>query len=92
MKNSNPYGDDAGTRVGKPDTPERDNLKGGDALKGGNDGGDLGAGKEATGGLSQHGNPDSAEKPSSLPRERKEEHGSGYGGELDTPKTSSDQR
>ena len=91
MKNSSPYGDDGGARVGKPDTPERDNLKD-DALKGGNDGGDLGAGKEATGGLSKHGNPGSADNSGTVPVERKEEHDSGYGGKQGVPRTSSDQR
>lgn len=91
MKNENPYGDDAGTRIGRPDTPQRDNVTGGN-LEGGGDGGDLGAGKEATGGMSQHGNPNQADKPSSVPKERNEEHESGYGGDHDNPKSSSDTR
>ena len=94
MKNDNPYGDDAGTRVGKPDTPKRDNTAGnldGD-LKGAGDGGNLGAGKEATGGLSQHGNPDDAEHPGSVPPERSEESDSSYGGNKGSPKQPGDRR
>ncbi|MDQ6738170.1 MAG: hypothetical protein M3Z30_10790 [Gemmatimonadota bacterium] len=93
MKNDNPYGDDAGTRVGKPDTPKRDNPEGnldGD-LQGAGDGGNLGAGKEATGGLSQHGNP-GGERPSSVPPERNEESDSGYGGKKGGSNKSGDQR
>ena len=51
MATDDPYGDGGGARVGKPDTPKRDNLRGG------GDGGNLGAGKESTGGISEHGNP-----------------------------------
>jgi hypothetical protein len=58
---NNPYGDDGGTRVGKPDTPKRDNLEGG------GDGGNLGAGKESTGDISKYGNPGGAEHPAPKP-------------------------
>ncbi|MDQ2889251.1 MAG: hypothetical protein M3R65_01685 [Gemmatimonadota bacterium] len=88
MEKDNPFGDNGGTRVGKPDTPQRDNVNHG-PLEGGGDGGNLGAGKESTGGLSQHGNPDTDDGPSSVPRERKEEHKSNYGGDRGEPKKDS---
>ena len=102
MKTDNPYGDDAGTRVGRPDTPKRDNLDGnpdgnlhgnsdGD-LHGSGDGGDLGAGKESTGGLSKHGNPAQDERPGSVPPERSAESDSSYGGNKGGPKQPGDRR
>ena len=87
MNSDNPYGDDGGARVGKPDTPKRDNLKGG------NDGGNTGAGKEAV-----RGKPNDATDASSsgVRSGQLEDHGpekeSGYGGSMGEPKTSSDQR
>jgi len=84
MATDNPYGDDGGARVGKPDTPKRDNLRGG------GDGGNLGAGKESTGGVSEHGTPPEGDgKAGSAPR-RKEDRGSGYGGSQGVPKRGSD--
>jgi hypothetical protein len=85
-KKNNPYGDDGGTRVGKPDTPERDNLEGG------GDGGNLGAGKESTGGLSERGNPADAAHPRADPPKRTEDRGSGYGGTHGGPKTDAGQK
>lgn len=86
MATNNPYGDDGGTRVGKPDTPQRDNLEGG------GDGGNLGAGKESTGGMSKHGNPDTVAPPQSEPTNHDGEHDSGYGGNRGDAKSSSDNR
>jgi hypothetical protein len=87
MPESNPYGDDAGTRVGKPDRPERE----GD--HGGGDGGNLGAGKEASRGIAKGGK---GEKPGHASsddlKDRGVDKGSGYGGNKGGPKTSSDQR
>jgi len=45
MKKDDPYGDGGGARVGKPETPQRDNKGKGS----------LGAGKEATGGIAKDG-------------------------------------
>jgi hypothetical protein len=84
MKDDNPYGDDGGARVGKPDTPKRDNLEGG------GDGGDLGAGKESTGGVAKHGNPDTAPPPRSKPIDREQRDDPGYGGNRGGPKPGSD--
>jgi hypothetical protein len=74
MTRNNPYGDEGGARVGKPDTPKRDNLQGG------GDGGNLGAGKESTGDISKYGNPGGAEHPAPEPPGRKEGRNSGGGG------------
>jgi len=82
---NNPYGDDGGTRVGKPGAPKRDNTGGG------GDGGNLGAGKESTGGRSERGNPADAVGPAESPR-RKEDKGSGYGGTRGGPKTDAGQK
>lgn len=70
-KKNNPYGDDGGARVGKPDTPQRDNKGKGP----------LGAGMEPTGGVEKKGKPKAGT-----------DKGSGYGGKMGGPKTSSDQR
>jgi hypothetical protein len=83
---NNPYGDDGGTRVGKPGTPKRDNTRGG------GDGGNLGAGKESTGGLSERGNPADAANPAAASPRRKEDKGSGYGGTRGGPKTDAGQK
>ena len=84
-KKNDPYGDEGGTRVGKPDTPERANT-------GGGDGGNLGAGKESTGGLSERGNPaDTKHAPGESPR-RNEDKGSGYGGARGLPKNDAGQK
>lgn len=86
MATDDPYGDGGGARVGKPDTPKRDNLRGG------GDGGNLGAGKESTGGISEHGNPaDTADHAGSEPPRRKEDKGSGYGGDRGKPKPGAGQ-
>ena len=45
MKKNDPYGDGGGARVGKPETPQRDNKGQGS----------LGAGKGATGGIAKDG-------------------------------------
>jgi hypothetical protein len=87
MKEDNPYGDDGGTRVGKPDTPKRDNKRGG------GDGGGTGAGKEASRGMTNDGK---GGKPGSPNSGGLQDHGvdkgSGYGGAMGGPKTSSDNR
>lgn len=88
MKKDNPYGDDAGTQVGKPDTPKRANMAG---AKGA---GDSGAGKESTGGVAKVGKAGSASsRPDSSPlKDEGIDEGSGYGGNQGSPKTSRDQR
>lgn len=91
---ADPYGDDQGTRVGKPSTPDRDNVEpSGKKGARGEQGGATGAGNEAAAGI--HGTNDggSGKRPGSEPLdERKNEHKSGYGGEGGSPRTSSDQR
>ena len=88
MKKDNPYGDDAGTRVGKPDSPKRENIAGARGA------GNSGAGKESTGGVPKHGNPGSSGSPSpSRPlKDEGPDNGSGYGGNKGSPKTSRDER
>ncbi len=87
MKKSNPYGDDAGTRVGKPDTPKRAN-------KAGSANGNTGAGKEMNGGVAKDGTPDSSGKAGARPlTDQDVDQGeSGYGGNMGGPKTSRDKR
>lgn len=92
MKKNDPYGDGGGARVGKPDTPQRDNKGKGS----------LGAGKESTGGIAKEGSGEIDEKRSATApakaanAERAQDHspdkGSGYGGNKGGPKTSSDKR
>lgn len=98
MAKDNPYGDDAGTRVGKPDTPKRDNVSGQDDQDGG-DGSSTNSGNEAARGIHSSGakKPGESAKPGSRPgseplEERDNDHTSGYGGEGGAPRTSSDQR
>jgi hypothetical protein len=86
MEKGNPYGDDAGTRVGKPDVPKRANMAGA------GNGGKTGSGKESTGGVARDGRPDSPRRPRSESLKNEGvDTGSGYGGDHDSPKTSRDQ-
>jgi hypothetical protein len=81
MNKHNPYGDDAGTRVGPPNTPQRKQEKKSHSTDSGNEGA---AGIHGTndGGTS--------DRPGSEPlKERENEHTSGYGGAGGTPKRSS---
>jgi hypothetical protein len=89
MTKKNPYGDDAGTRVGKPDTPKRANMAGAGPDKDGN----TGAGKESTGGVPMDGKaePSKGRKSGSLEDQGVDKE-SGYGGSKGNPKTSRDQR
>jgi hypothetical protein len=94
MKDDNPYGDDGGTRVGKPDTPDRANAQGG------GDGGNTGAGKEAVRGLTNDkkgtkgakGDSSDDSVSSGELKDRDTDASSGYGGAMGGPKTSSDKR
>ncbi len=90
MSKDDPFGDDAGTRVGHPDTPKRDNVS--DE----NGGITTGSGAEAARGIhevNKKGSTGSNPKPGSEPLdERENEHKPGYGGEGGKPRTSSDQR
>ena len=87
MTKDNPFGDDQGTRVGRPDTPKRDN----DADDSGNEG--TSAGNEAARGIHEQNRKGSPSRPGSEPLEEREtEHKSGYGGEGGQPRPSSDQR
>jgi hypothetical protein len=87
MRDDNPFGDDQGTRVGRPDTPKRDN----DADDSGQTG--TGAGNEAARGIHERNRKGSPQRPGSEPlRDRDSEHEPGYGGEGGSPRTSSDQR
>lgn len=90
MSKDNPFGDDGGDRVGRPDTPKRDNVGDGDGDK------TTGAGTEAVRGIvnknKKGSTTPSTTKPGSEPlEERGNEHKSGYGGEGGQPRTSSDQ-
>lgn len=86
MSTKNPYGDDAGTRVGRPSTPDRKNR--------------IGAGAEAATGI--HSDQDdqadgttdgTRERPGSEPLEHRDrEHDPGYGGKGGAPKSSSEER
>jgi len=89
-----PFGDDQGTRVGRPSTPQRDNVEpSGKAGPKGEQGKATGAGSEAAAGIHATNQGGSAVRPGSEPlEERKDEHKSGYGGEGGAPRTSSDQR
>lgn len=64
---------DGGANTGKSGASERDKT----VFSGG--GGNLGAGKEATGGLSEHGDPTDATKRGQPPK-RNEDRNSSYGG------------
>lgn len=93
-----PYGDDQGTRVGRPSTPHRDNDRD-DAESSGNSGArgehgmTTGAGKEAAAGIHGANDGGSGSRPGSEPLDDREtEHKPGYGGEGGAPRTSSDQR
>jgi hypothetical protein len=78
MSKNNPYGDDGGTRVGRPDTPKRDNL--------------TESGNEAARGIHDANKKGSPARPGSEPlKERENQHKSGYGGENGKPRRSSDQ-
>jgi hypothetical protein len=95
MAKDNPYGDDGGTRVGKPDRPERDNKQGNEQgnEQGNGDGGNLGSGKEAVRGLTSDKKGGESDSVSSGDlKDRDTEKGSGYGGNMGGPKSSSDKR
>ena len=86
MKTENPYGDDAGTRVGHPDAPQRASKQG-DGDEGGTE-----AGNEAARGIHER-NKGGGDRPGSEPlKDRGTEHESGYGGKGGDPKQSSDKR
>lgn len=89
-----PYGDDQGTRVGRPSTPDRDNVDpSGKSGARGEQGKSTGAGNEAAAGIHGTNAGGSGSRPGSEPLdERETEHKSGYGGEAGKPRTSSDQR
>ena len=97
------YGDDQGTRVGRPSQPNRES----DSNE------STGAGAESARGINAHGSdrssdhgseeidrgPETSNQADGSPRAgseplrgREREHVSGYGGAADRPKTSSDQR
>ena len=80
----NPYGDDAGTRVGRPSTPNRDNTSGNAPTEGGDEAA-RGIHGDNAGGVDG--------RPGSEPLvERETEHDSGYGGRGGAPKRSSGER
>jgi hypothetical protein len=80
----NPYGDDAGTRVGRPETPRRKSANAKSRS--------TGAGNEGAAGIHGANKGGSPKKPGSEPlKERDNEHTSGYGGAGGTSKRSSDQ-
>lgn len=89
-----PYGDDQGTKVGHPSTPDRDNAEpSGKKGPRGEENDATGAGNEAAVGIHGTNSGGSGKRPGSEPLdERKNEHKSGYGGEGGAPRTSSDQR
>lgn len=90
MKNkNNPYGDDAGTRVGHPSEPKRANKSSSkESTKGA--GKSMGSGQEGMRGAAKHQAPGkSGEEPRVA---SKDQHVSGYGSEKGKPKRSSDQR
>lgn len=89
-----PYGDDQGTKVGRPSTPDRDNVEpSGKKGPRGEENEATGAGNEAAAGIHGTNAGGSGTRPGSEPlEERKNEHKSGYGGEGGAPRTSSDQR
>jgi len=84
MKNDNPRAGDAPSS--EADSPERTSKRRGN----------LGAGKESTGGVAKKGTPvdtGKADQSPTAPLGRHDaEKGSGYGGNKGGPKTSSDQR
>lgn len=84
MAEDNPYGDDQGTRVGRPDTPKRDNVS---DESGGTT---TGAGAEAARGIheaNEKGSTDSNARPGSEPLDdRKNEHEPSYGGKMGEPR------
>ncbi len=89
MSKDNPFGDGGGARVGRPDTPKRDNVS--DE----NGGTTTGSGAEAARGIHETNKKGSAEpnsRPGSEPLDdRDAQHKPGYGGEGGKPRTSSDQ-
>lgn len=97
MKNDDPFGDGGGARIGKPDTPDRDNVtsndQGGDQGDDQGDGAKNGSGSEASRGIREDNDGGSPRRPGSEPlKDRGAEHESGYGGKGGTPRKSSDQR
>ena len=93
-RRDDPFGDDQGTRVGRPSTPQRDNVEpSGKAGPKAEQGKSTGAGNEAAAGIHATNKGGSTVRPVSEPlEERDAEHKSGYGGEGGEPRTSSDQR
>jgi hypothetical protein len=76
---SNPYGDQSGTKIGRPSSPERS--------------GDSDSGNEAARGIHSDNMKGAERRPGSEPlKDRKNEHDSGYGGKAGNPKKSSDKR
>lgn len=76
---SNPYGDQAGTKIGRPSEPNRS--------------GNSDSGNEAARGIHSDNMKGAETRPGSEPlKDRKTEHESGYGGKGGDPKTSSDER
>lgn len=92
MKKNDPYGDGGGARIGKPDTPQRDNMGQGS----------LGSSKEASGGIAREGSGKVDEDRSDTPpakaaraaRKAGQEHGTkkepGSDSKQGSPTTSSD--
>lgn len=80
----NPFGDGQGTRVGRPNTPERDNVKDGQA-----DGVTTDAGAEAARGI-QAGNSTAADSDARAGSEpltdRKDQSTPSYGGKMGKPR------
>lgn len=88
-----PYGDDQGTRVGRPSTPHRDNMESGKKGARGEQAKATGAGNGAAEGIHDANAGGSGTRPGSEPlKERDAVHKPGYGGEGGKPRTSSDQR
>ena len=81
MTNDNPYGDNAGTRVGHPDAPQRASKQGdGDA-------GSTESGNEAARGIEEKNKGGRSDRAGSEPlKDRGNEHESGYGGKGGDPK------
>ncbi len=87
-KNDNPFGDNAGTRVGRPATPQRDNEHDNQA-----DGTTTGAGQEAARSTQRTDNKSNNGRPGSEPiHDRSTPAKSGYGGEGGAPRKSADQK
>jgi hypothetical protein len=91
------YGDDQGTRVGRPSSPDRESDSSPETGAGAESARGIhaqGSGEEIDRTAEESGAQDdgSARSGSEPLRGRQREHVSGYGGAADKPKTSSDQR